>query len=238
MTLVMLGGFMKKILDNELLDKYIRKHNIEKILDDEILKYAQLHFYEKEEYILESGESLEYYYLLVEGKIKIYYPFENGKSMLLKFYKDFNTIGDIELFKDIPILCNIDAVEDTYLIAIPSAILKEKYFNNIKFLHHLVDSLSEKLYGTINNSSYNFVYPLINRLSSYLVENLTDENCMILNSSYLDIAQFLGTTYRHLNRTLKEMEAKSIIKCDDKKIYILDIDRLRQLSKNIYIKPL
>lgn len=238
MTLVMLGGFMKKILDNELLDKYIRKHNIEKILDDEILKYAQLHFYEKEEYILESGESLEYYYLLVEGKIKIYYPFENGKSMLLKFYKDFNTIGDIELFKDIPILCNIDAVEDTYLIAIPSAILKEKYFNNIKFLHHLVDSLSEKLYGTINNSSYNFVYPLINRLSSYLVEHLTDENCMILNSSYLDIAQFLGTTYRHLNRTLKEMEAKSIIKCDDKKIYILDIDRLRQLSKNIYIKPL
>ncbi|APC80187.1 hypothetical protein NPD2_3314 [Clostridium botulinum] len=46
--------------------------------------------------------------------------------MLLKFYKDFNTIGDLELLKDIPILCNIDAVEDTYLIAIPAAILREK----------------------------------------------------------------------------------------------------------------
>lgn len=238
MTLVRLGGFMRKISDNKLLNKYIKKHNIEKIFDDEVLKYAQLHFYEKEEYILESGETLEYYYLLVEGKIKIYYPFENGKSMLLKFYKDFNTVGDIELFKGIPVLCNVDAVEDSYLLAIPSAILREKYFNNIKFLHHLVDSLSEKLYGTINNSSYNFVYPLINRLSSYLVEHLTDENYMILNSSYLDIAQFLGTTYRHLNRTLKEMEAESIIKCDDKKIHILDLDKLRQLSKNIYVKPL
>ncbi|MCS4475660.1 hypothetical protein JQ032_08165 [Clostridium botulinum] len=31
------------------------------------------------------------------------------------------------------------------------------------------------------------------------------------------MAQFLGTTYRHLNRTLKEMESKSIIKCDGKK---------------------
>lgn len=103
----------------------------------------------------------------------------------------------------------------------------------------MVDSLSEKLYGTINNSSYNFVYPLINRVASYLVENLTtDKNYIILNSSYLDIAQFLGTTYRHLNRTLKEMESKSIIKCVDKKIYILDINKLRELSKNIYVKSL
>jgi CRP/FNR family transcriptional regulator, putaive post-exponential-phase nitrogen-starvation regulator len=238
MTLVMLGGFMRKISDDKLLNQYINKYDIKNIFDDEILTYAQLHFYEKEEYIFESGETLEYYYLLVDGKIKIYYPFENGKSMLLKFYKDFNTIGDIELLKGIPILCSIDAVEDTYLIAIPSAMLREKFFNNVKFLHHLVDSLSEKLYGTINNSSYNFVYPLINRLSSYLVEHLTGENCMILNSSYLDIAQFLGTTYRHLNRTLKEMEVKSIIKCDDKKIYILDLDKLKELSKNTYIKSL
>lgn len=60
------------------------------------------------------GEIIEYYYLLVDGKIKIYYPFENGKSMTLKFYKDFNTIGDLELLKEMPILCNIDAVEDTF----------------------------------------------------------------------------------------------------------------------------
>lgn len=238
MTLVILGGVMKRVFDSKLLTRYIKKHNIESIFDDEILKYAQLHFYEGEEYILESGEILEYYYLLVDGKIKIYYPFENGKSMTLKFYKDFNTIGDLELLKGIPILCNIDAVEDTFLIAIPSTILREKYFDNVKLLHHLVDSLSEKLYGTINNSSYNFVYPLINRVASYLVEHLTDKNYIILNSSYLDIAQFLGTTYRHLNRTLKEMESKSIIKCSDKKIYILDINKLRELSKNIYVKPL
>lgn len=229
---------MKRVFDSNLLNRYIKKHNIESIFDDEILKYAQLHFYEGEEYILESGEILEYYYLLVDGKIKIYYPFENGKSMTLKFYKDFNTIGDLELLKDIPILCNIDAVEDTFLIAIPSVILRKKHFDNVKFLHHLVDSLSEKLYGTINNSSYNFVYPLINRVASYLVEHLTEKNYIILNSSYLDIAQFLGTTYRHLNRILKELESKSIIRCDNKKIHVLDIEQLKELSKNVYIKPL
>lgn len=232
------GEFMRRISDHNLLSHYIDKHNIENILDKDILKHAQLHFYEKDEYILEAEAKLEYYYLLVDGKIKVSYLFENGKSMLLKFYKEFNTIGDLELLKNISILCNIDAIEDTYLIAIPSDILRKKYLNNVKFLHHLVESLSEKLYATINNSSYNFVYPLINRLSSYLVEHMTDKNYIILNSSFKEIAQFLGTTYRHLNRTFKELEAASIIKCEDKTIYVLDERKLRDLSKNLYIKSL
>lgn len=229
---------MKKILNNDILNHYILKHNIENILDKDILQHAQLHFYEKEEYILEAESNLEYYYLLVEGKIKISYPFENGKAMLLKFYKEFNTIGDLELLKNLPILCNIDAVEDTYLIAIPSDILRKEYLDNLKLLHHLIDSLSEKLYATINNSSYNFVYPLINRLSSYLVEHITDKNYIVLNSSYIEIAQFLGTTYRHLNRTFKDLEEKSIIKCVNKTVYVLDEDRLRELSKSLYIQSL
>lgn len=229
---------MKRISDNKLLSHYIKKHNIESILDSDILKHAQLHFYQRDEYIFEAESNLEYYYLLVDGKIKISYPFENGKAMLLKFYKDFNSIGDIELLKNIPIRCNIDAVEDTYLIGIPTEILRNKYLNNINFLHHLINSLSEKLYATINNSSYNFVYPLINRLASYLAEYINDKNYIILNSSLKDIAQFLGTTYRHLNRTFKELETEGIIKWEDKKIVILDEDKLRELSKNLYLETL
>lgn len=232
------GGFMQKISNHKLFNDYISKYNIENILDKDILGYAQLHFYEKEEYILKSQANLEYYYLLVDGKIKVSYPFENGKSMLLKFYSDFISVGDLELLKNITILCDVDAVKDTYLIAVPSDILKKKYSDNPKFLHHLVDSLSDKLYATINNTSYNFVYPLTNRLASYLVEYMTDKNYVRLNSSFKDIAQFLGSTYRHLSRTLKELEANSIIKCDDKIIYILDEDKLRELSKNMYMKLL
>ncbi len=229
---------MKRIFDNELLSYYISKHNIERILDSDILKHAQLHFYRRDEYVLAAESELEYYYLLVDGKIRISYPFENGKSMYLKFYKDFNSIGDIELLKNIPILCNIDTAQDTYLIGIPTEIIRNKYLNNISLLHHLINSLGEKLYATINNSSYNFVYPLINRLSSYLVEYISDKNYIVLNSSLKDLAQFLGTTYRHLNRTIIELEGEKIIKWEDKKIVILDEDRLRGLSKNLYLETL
>lgn len=229
---------MKKIVDSNLLTHFIKKHNIDQVFEEDIFRYAQLYFYEKGEHILEAADKLEYYYLLVEGKIKIYYILENGKYSNLKFYHDFITIGDMELLKDEPIICNIDAVEDTFMVVISSDILRKKYFDNPKFLRHLVDSLSEKLSATINNSSYNVVYPLINRLASYLVEHISKEDYIILTSSYLEIAEFLGTTYRHLYRTFKEMEAKSIIRCEDKKVYILDNKRLRELSKNLFINPL
>lgn len=225
---------MKKISNNDLLTHYFVKHDIEAIFDKDIINHVQLHFYQKEEFILEAESELEYYYLLVDGKIKISYLFENGKSVLLKFYKDFNTIGDLELLKNMPIRCNVEAIEDSYLIAIPSDIIRIRYLENPKFLHHLINSLSEKLYATLNNSSYNLAYPLINRLSSYLVEYITDKNYVILSSSFNEIAQFLGTTYRHLNRTFKDLESMSIIKCEHKTIYILDEDKLRELSKNLY----
>lgn len=229
---------MKKINDINLLNEYFDKYNIKRLFNEEIINYAHLHFYEKDEFILEAESKHEYYYLLVDGKVKISHPFENGKSMFLKFYKDFNTIGDLELLKNIPVRCNVEAVENTYLIGIPSNILRKKYIDNIGFLHHLIDSLSEKLDVTINNASYNFIYPLTNRLASYLVEHLSHKNYVILNSSFKEISEFLGTTYRHLNRTFKELEAKSIIRCEDKKNYIMNEGKLRELSKKLYVKSL
>lgn len=230
---------MKRVNSKEKLLAYQKQFQLHTFLDNGLLEYAQLHFYEKGSLVLNAGEKLAYYYLLVEGKIKIHYAFENGKSMLLKFYRPFNTIGDLELFKGLPVLCNVDAVEDAYFIAIPLEQLKRKnYLENVDFLKHLVASLSDKLYATINNSAYNGTYPLINRLSSYLLEYDSGQGYVILQSSYLEIAQFLGTTYRHLNRVFNGMEEKGLIQCNGKRIELLDIQGLMSLAQNTYIKPL
>lgn len=225
---------MKTIRNKELLLNYFVRHGIETIFDKDILDFAQLRSYEKNETIMEAESELEYYFLLVEGKIKISYPFENGKGMLLKFYRDFNVIGDLELMKNMPVRCNVEAVQNCRLIAVPVAVLREEYMDNVKFLHHLIASLSMKLDATMNNSSYNMAYPLSNRLASYLTEYITENDEIRLNSSYQEIAQFLGTTYRHLSRTLNELEEKAIIRCEGRTIHLLDEGKLRALSKNLY----
>lgn len=232
-----LRGIMRKVSDRVLFNHYIEKHKIHNIFDAEILGRAQLRKYSKSELIMEGGSGLEYLCLLVGGKVKVYYLFENGKTMFLKIYQGFQMLGDVEFLKDIPVQCHVEALKDCHVIAIPADHLRTAYHDNANFMRYLSETLSDKLYVTINNSSYNYIYPLTNRLASYLLESLADKDHVEINTSYEEIAQFLGTTYRHLNRTINEMESKSIIRCKDKKIYVLDVKKLRDLSKNIFIKP-
>lgn len=227
---------MRKIKNDKLLRHYVEKYNIYDIFDEDVYPYLQLHEFERNENILIAGENLEYYYLFVSGKIKISTLLENGRSVLLKFYKDFNFVGNAELLDNSPVICNVEAINDSHLIAIPTNILREKYVDKPKFLKHLVKSLSEKMIATQHNSSYNLMYPLVNRLASYLIEYITDDKDYIyLTSSLKEVSQFLGATYRHLSRTIKQLEDQGIIQSDRRTIYILDEDKLRALSKNIYI---
>jgi len=225
---------MKKINDKELLNYYINKNNLGTIFSDDIISLMELHYYEKGDKILQAEEGLTYYYFFVDGKIKVSSLLENGKSILLKFYTDFDTLGDAELIKNIPICRNVEAVQNSYLIGIPANILREKCYDNPKFLRFMVNSLSTKLETTGFNSSYNLLYPLINRLSSYLLEHINDKDYIVLTSSLSDIAEYLGTTYRHLRRTFITLEEKKIISCDGETIYILNENELRILSKNLY----
>jgi CRP-like cAMP-binding protein len=187
------------------------------------------------ETILAAGEALTHYLLLVEGRIKVSYLFENGKTMAVKYYHPLTPIGDIEYLKNIPVLCNVEAMETSSFIAIDVQILRSECSSDVAFLKHLVGSLSDKLYATVNNNAYNFIYPLPNRLASYLLHQPAVGTRIALNATYVEIAAFLGTTYRHLNRTLKAMEDEGILSQCDHAIEILDMAQLEMLAKNTYI---
>jgi CRP-like cAMP-binding protein len=225
---------MEKLLDKTQLSFYINKHNLCQIFDEAVLTHAELHQFEKGEQILKVDSLLKYYYFFVKGKIKVFSPQENGKSLLLRFYTTFDTLGDLELFRNSSVRSNVEAVEDTLLIALPTEILHKLCNDNPIFLRFIINSLSIKLESISYNSAYNLLYPLINRLCSYLIEHVTDEDYIYLTSSYEDISDFLGTTYRHLHRTLNQLQEKKIIACEGKKLYILDRAELKRLSKNLY----
>lgn len=225
---------MKIICDDKLLKHFIEKYNLVDIVGNKLLLYSKLFYYEKGEKILHAGDTLNYLYFFVSGKIKISSIEENGKSILLRFYDNFNSLGEVELIQNIPISSSVESVENTYLIALPIKKIRRELNNNNNLLLFIAHTLSSKLNSISNNSSYNLLYPLINRLASYLYEHANKNDTIIINSTFQNISEFLGTTYRHLHRTLKELELKGIIKHESKQITIIDKDKLKELSKNIY----
>lgn len=115
--------------------------------------------------------------------------------------------------------------------------MRTQLIKDCKFLINICDYLSEKLTSGSNNSSINLLYPLENRLASYIVAftNVdTNNKKFTFEENYSEIAELLGTSYRHLNRTLSKFCSDKILKRHKKEFIIEDLDKLLYLAGDLY----
>lgn len=230
---------MKRIHDSKLASQYIEKHNINELFSKDISPYMELFLFNKGDHICKEGENLSYLFFLVEGKAKVYSSLSNGKTLLLCFYNSGKIIGDVEFMKLEPANSNIQVIEDSYCIAISLQKVREYLLDDAKFLRFMCESLSQKLNRLSKNSSINLLYPLENRLASYILAtgtnaNINEINVLIFNENLTEIAKLLGTSYRHLLRTLNILCKNGILKKRNSCFEVIDRNMLINLAADLY----
>lgn len=229
---------MVKINDKLILEYYTKLYELEKIFSLEMNEYMALYKFNKNEYICREEEYLDNMFFLVDGKAKVSKHLENGKSLLLSFYNPLKIIGDVEFINNNKTDCSVQAIEDTHCIGIKLEIVRSKLVNDCKFLLNVCDYLSEKLRNDSNNSSINLLYPLENRLASYIIafanSDASDKKKIIFNENYSEIAELLGTSYRHLHRTLNKFCFEGILNKKNKEYYIENYEKLLYLAGDLY----
>lgn len=230
---------MIKIKDKDRIKYYIEKYDLENIFSVDMKRYMELFLFSKNEYICKIDEKIEYLYFFVDGKAKVYTLLGNGKSLLVCFYKPLMVIGDVEFLNLKPASSNVQVIEDTYCIAIEFDKIRKYALEDARFLQHMNEGLGEKLIRLSKYSSINLLYPLENRLASYLlavtppldvkISNSLDKDCNLT-----EMAELLGTSYRHLLRTLNKLcESGCIVKNKDS-YEISDREKLEELSGDLY----
>ena len=224
---------------NKNLEDYIEKWKIYNCFDKDMGQYMTLKHYEKGASILSAGQPMHHFYFVVEGQVKIYKRVENGKSVLLRMPKALTELGSLELLNDQPHVDScVEALDHVVVIMISFDDLKRHALSDISFLKYIISKLSHKLKTASNTASINITNPFKNRFASYLIsvynasspEDVDD----IKIEKMTDLAHFLGTSYRHLNRVVKELESESIIKKNKKGFTILDYPKLKALSGGFY----
>ena len=175
----------------------------------------ELHFFKKGSHICQKGDKLDYFYFFVKGRAKVYISTPNGKSLLIRFYSPLQLIGEAEITCDKDADCNIQAIEDCICIGIPINIIQEISTYDPKFLKFICQSLSYKLTSTSASTSLNMLYPLENRLASYLLalypSDLNPED-KVMTDNFTQLAELLGADYRHFLRIVDKLCSKNIIK--------------------------
>lgn len=232
---------MKFIHDLKLLETKLREYHIEEMFNREKQPPFTLQQYGQDEIVLLEGSELESLLFLVEGKVKITSSVETGKSLLLRFVQPFSIIGDIELVRNVPIQSQVKAVNECLLIGLHFDYIKQYEMNNPRFLHTLLEHVSYKLQTCTTASRVNLLASVENKFASYLMSTISSDPDNIFGmelktSNIKEIADLLGTTYRHLNRVIHSLSEKKIIERDKNSIRILNWSYLERTSNGIRYK--
>ncbi|MGE5633574.1 MAG: Crp/Fnr family transcriptional regulator [Caulobacteraceae bacterium] len=226
---------MKRIADRNLLEQYIREYSIGTMFQTDMRPYMSLMSFDRGECICNTGDDLEYFFFNVKGKLKVYTLMENGKSLLLRFNKPLSILGDLEFMSGYRIKCNVDSLNESHMIGIRTEDIHKYAGKDPVFLASVIKSLGYKLYTISNSTSINLLYPLEKRFASYIISITSEEGSSksvkeIETTNLTEMATLLGTSYRHLNRVLRELSDKGIINKKNGNISILDFAKLKELA--------
>lgn len=229
---------MKKISNKDKLNFYIEKYNIGNMFTMDMTPYMDLYLFNKDEHIYKAGNTMDYFYFFVEGKSKVYILLANGKSLLLMFCNPLRIVGDVEfLYSDIA-TCNLQALTECLCIGISLENIRKYASNDPTFLRHMCRSLGEKLTNNSILSSINLLYPLENRLASYILAIIpqggTSPAEQLFTQKLTEVAELLGTSYRHLLRVVNLLCDKGIIRKEKNAIKVLNRSELKNLAGDLY----
>lgn len=139
-----------------------------------------------------------------EGITKCFFTENNDKEYILEFLGTGEVIGEIEHFRHIPCLCNVEAITavTVYAFSIPyfeSLLKKDIALNGL-----LLKVFAERVVNTASRASYQQLYTIEYSLRKILELQLKQE--LVLSKE--DMAAYLGISVRSLNRGFKALLQK------------------------------
>ncbi|MDN4074080.1 Crp/Fnr family transcriptional regulator [Fictibacillus terranigra] len=231
---------MKEIKNREQLNSFMRAYKIDCLFNPQLMPHLKLYQFNRGENICSQGEPSEYLYVLVKGKVKVFTTSPEGKTLILSFKTPLELIGDIEYVRGTDTVNTVEAVSPVTMIGVHQRWLKKYASEDSAFLQFLLKIITDKFYVKSNSLRFNLLYPVEVRLASYLLSVSFDESNSLLTGqhsagSLKDAANLIGTSYRHMNRVIRQFCNEGLVDRNSKGILVKDREGLRRLANdNIY----
>lgn len=216
------------------VSRYLEQFQLTDLFPDFVQQEMFVETYTGGQRLFSQGEEAYTLYFLVEGKLKISMLSPEGKRLIVAFKTPLDIVGDIEYVRDCPFINTVEAVTDIVVIGISYKVLREGMLENSAWLQFLLETITRKFQTKAQAMNFNLLYAVDVRVASYLL-SMTPTQPMLDSTSLVDMADLIGTSYRHLNRVLKQFEQAGWISKKRGKITLLDrVALLNQAGQNIY----
>lgn len=189
-------------------------------------------YFKKGEDPLASSNTLEYFYFVMSGKIKIYdIDFESSKEQTLYMLSYGDMFDVVSLLDGKPNQYISEVLEDTHVIQLPLGDVKEMILQDAKFRQYFYNYIASQLKSmeelAVSLSFYD-VYQRILQLFARFTETVNGESKLkiINNLNHEDIASMVGSVRKVVNRSLQKLKHDGIIDISRKNIHIKNFQKL------------
>lgn len=196
----------------------------------DISPYTHIREYEKDEQIIVSTSNLTRILYLIKGTAKLYGQHKNGHQSLINFFTPPAFLGVPELFEESKQPYPLVAQTRCRFIEVETARCRSRLLQDALFLRFCCQlALKQNVAQNLRYMNLT-AYPCRNNFAASL---LLLQNDGILSVKYVELAEYLAVSYRHLMHLISELCREGIVERVPKGLRILDWEQVYSLAGEI-----
>ncbi|NUM49987.1 MAG: Crp/Fnr family transcriptional regulator [Flavobacteriales bacterium] len=228
-----------------------RLNNIQKLLHEhcspewlDLLAFkSEEKIYPSESFLLKEGEEVEHIYIILSGKVKVFATEQPNEERIIRLAGDGYIVGHRSFGKNFNFPVSAKTLTTTTVLQIPIQVFQNLLKANNLFCYHFLMFMAEELKDSeihikelTNNTVLQRVTKVIKINAEVFGYSTIEKNMLSFTLSRKDIANFAGTTYETVIRTLNTLEKMGVIKTNKKNLYILNSKELHKIIEQKNVK--
>ena len=184
------------------------------------------------ELLFSDGEKAVGFFVVLDGKVKVYKLSPEGKERILHIIHPGGTFAEAAIFADGLYPAYAEPLQSSKLLFLPKEGFLNLLMDNGRISINMIAGLSKFLRQFANQIEDLTFKDVPSRLARYLMvlsEGVKESLELPISKSQL--ASNLGTVSETLSRTLRKLSEDDLISVSGKKLEILDFERLEELAE-------
>ena len=190
--------------------------------------------YKKNEIVCKQGAFASFVLYISDGLVKLYFESPNNKNINIKILKTSEFIGLSSIYGNNIYNYSAVALKDSYICLIEKESIKKLIVDNGKFASELIQGYCKneiQLFDKIRSLGNKQMHGRLADTLLYLHNDDFKEYDIFPLLSRGDIAELAGISRESTVRLLTELKNDKIIDIDGKQIEILNIEKLKEISR-------
>ncbi|MFP4474541.1 MAG: Crp/Fnr family transcriptional regulator [Desulfatibacillaceae bacterium] len=189
----------------------------------------------KGELVFNEGDTANGFYLVAEGRVKVYKMSPEGREQILHIIEPGEPFGEVAVYAGMSFPANAEALEETTCLFFPKKSFVDLIGKNPSLAMNMLGVLSMRLRDFATQIENLVLKDVPSRLAAYLLglsEEQNDAEGASLTISKTQLSNLLGTIPETLSRVFGKLQEQGLIDVRRSRIRFVDRDRLEEVARN------